>query len=170
MLDVSGSMNGDPLKKATEAIRGFVRELEPTNAKISILLFGDRCGYTCYATSNSHRINSGINKIEREFDQRTYGNGNCATPINTKGEDFSDKNARKVIVLLTDGVWNHQVSEIRAAERLKNNGTVIHAIGFGGADEKFLNKLSSGNAGKLVDLNTLDTALREVASSIATEA
>lgn len=170
MLDVSGSMSGDPLKKATEAIRGFVRELEPTNAKISILLFGDRCGYTCYATSNSHRINSGINKIEREFDQRTYGNGNCATPINTKGEDFSDKNARKVIVLLTDGVWSHQSSEVKAAERIKGNGTVIHAIGFGGADETFLNRLSSGNSGRLVDLNTLDAALKEVASSIATEA
>ena len=169
MLDVSGSMCS-PLAKAIEAIRGFVHELEPVKAKISILLFADRCGYTCYATRDKREIEKGINEIQPAFDRNDYGWGNCATPINTKGEDFSDNKSKRIIVVLTDGVWNHQASEIRAAERLKNNGTVIHAIGFGGADEKFLNKLSSGNAGKLVDLNTLDTALREVASSIATEA
>lgn len=169
MLDVSGSMCS-PLAKAIEAIRGFVHELEPVKAKISILLFADRCGYTCYATNNKSEIENGINAIQPTFNSYTYGGGNCATPINTKGEDFSDKSSKRVIVVLTDGVWNHQPSEIRAAERLKSNGTVIHAIGFGYADLDFLNKLSSKNAGKLVDINALDVTLKNLGSSIATEA
>ena len=79
-----------------------------------------------------------------------------------------DWDAVKIMVVLTDGYWGNQASEILAATAAKDSGVIMYGIGIGEADQAFLNKISSGH-GKKVDLSQLTSAFKEVATSIATE-
>ena len=72
------------------------------------------------------------------------------------------------MIVLTDGYWGNQSSEISASDAAKAEGIIIYGIGIGEADQTFLDRISSGK-GKKVDLSNLSGAFREVASSIATE-
>ena len=170
MLDVSGSMWGTPMDMAIKAIRDFSDELRPSGARISILLFGDTSGYTCRYTNDPKEISNGIGQIKQLFESGRYGWGNGETPLTARGNEFRDKESRKVIVVLTDGVWSYQQKEIVASDALKQKNIIIHAIGFGGADLSFLERISSDQGGRLVDLAALDTTLKEIASTIPTEA
>ena len=81
----------------------------------------------------------------------------------------TDKNENEYfLVVLTDGIWGNQASEIRTADSAKNDGVIIYGIGIGEADQAFLDRISSSR-GKKVDLSQLTSVFKEVATSIATE-
>lgn len=163
MIDTSGSMSGSPIKEARRAAKEFVSEFNLSQVYISIISFADRSQYKCKWENNERRIYSAIDSV----DVNDVGYGNEETPIKNNYNVFS-KNCPKVIVVLTDGYWNDQKTEEIAAEKAKRDGVIIYGIGIGGADEKFLQKISSGK-GKKVDLSQLTATFKEVASSIATE-
>ena len=163
MIDTSGSMSGSPIKEARRAAKEFVSEFNLNQVYISIISFADRSQYKCKWENNEHRIYSAIDSV----DVNDVGYGNEETPIKNNYNRFS-KDCPKVIVVLTDGYWNDQKTEEIAAEKAKRDGVIIYGIGIGGADEQFLQKISSGK-GKKVDLSQLTATFKEVASSIATE-
>ena len=165
MVDTSGSMSGKPIKLARKALLDFVRETDLTRFKISILNFADKGKFECSYENN-------INKIERAIASvdvgSVCGSGNEETPLASYGNNFTEKNNR-IIVVLTDGVWNDQKKEEKAAAKLKSQGITIYAIGFGGADEKFLNVIASESGARKIDLSKLSETFIEIADSIATE-
>ena len=163
MIDTSGSMSGSSIKEARRAAKEFVSEFNLNQVYISIISFADRSQYKCKWENNERRIYSAIDSV----DVNDVGYGNEETPIKNNYNVFS-KDCPKVIVVLTDGYWNDQKTEEIAAEKAKQDGVIIYGIGIGGADEKFLQKISSGK-GKKVDLSQLTATFKEVASSIATE-
>ena len=170
VIDVSGSMSGDRIHEAISAIRSFVGELKFGGAtKVSILLFGDLCGYTCRSATTASEVQKGIDAIYPTFDKGVYKWGTSATPLTLHGNDFVDKKANRVIVVLTDGEWGNQNREALAAQSIKANGTTIYAVGVADADQAFLDRLASKRGAK-VDLKDLGTTFKTIASSIATEA
>jgi molecular chaperone DnaK (HSP70) len=170
VIDVSGSMSGDRIQKAISAVREFVGELKFNGStKVSILLFGDLCGYTCRAATTAAEVKRGIDSIYPTFDVGTYKWGTGATPLTLHGNDFTDRNANRVIVVLTDGEWGRKDAEIRAAQTIKANGTTIYAVGVADANKDFLDKLASKKGAK-VELKDLGSTFKAIASSIATEA
>ena len=82
--------------------------------------------------------------------------------------DLGIESNHRLDVVLTDGYWDDQTTEEHAASSAIKDGILIYGIGIGGADESFLQKISSGK-GKKVDLSQLTATFKEVASSIATE-
>ena len=170
VIDVSGSMSGDRITQAIAATREFVNELKlGGSTKVSILLFGDRCGYTCRSATSAADVNRGIDSIYPTFNAGTYDWGTSAKPLTEHGTDFVDRNANRVIVVLTDGEWSYKDAEVSAATRIKANGTTIYAIGIGGANKDFLDRLASKKGAK-VELNELSSTFGEIARTIATEA
>lgn len=171
VVDVSGSMSVDGrINEAISAIRSFVGELKlGGSTRVSILLFGDLCGYTCRGASTASEVNKGIDAIYPTYDKGTYKWGTSATPLTQHGNDFVDRKSNRVIVVLTDGEWGNQTKEILAAQAIKANGTTIYAVGVADADQAFLDKLASKKGAK-VDLKNLSATFKAIASSIATEA
>jgi len=164
MVDTSGSMSGEPIRLAKKALRDFVREIDTSKFKVSILNFADTGRFECSYEIDSRQIDNAISSV----DVSTCGYGNDETPLTSYGHRFTEMNNR-IIVVLTDGAWSNQSVEEVAAERLKSDGITIYAIGFGGADERFLNKIASESGAHKIDLSKLSQTFVEIAGSIATE-
>jgi len=165
LVDTSYSMEGNPIRLAREAIKDFVKELDLSRFSVSIVNFADRGRFECSNENNVRNIGKAISSLAVE----TCGIGNAETPLNSFGNKFSEKDINHIIVVLTDGVWSDQATEVAAAKRLKANGITIYAIGFGEADEKFLNKVASDEGARKIDLSRLSETFVEIADSIATE-
>ena len=166
MLDTSYSMVGDPMWKAKQAMRDFVNELDLSKCKVSILDFADRSRWVCDFTNSLAQLTGAINSLDVDG---PCGVANAETPLTTRGSAFKTRDAAKIIVVLTDGMWANQGVEIRTAAKLKDKGIVIYAVGFGGADESFLQQIASEKGARKIDLSKLSTTFKEIASSIATE-
>lgn len=163
MIDTSGSMSGNPLVEAKKAAKGFVDEFDFSRVAISVISFADSSTFKCHNEDNQR-------KLYRAIDSVTVGEvgyGNDETPVESNWKRFS-KDITRIIVVLTDGYWSYQSLEEEAAEIAKKDGVIIYGIGIAGADEAFLNHISSV-AGKKVDLSELNETFKQVASSIATE-
>ena len=155
MIDVSGSMDGSPVREARRAAKGFVSEFDLKHVYISVISFADRVGSHCRWENNASSLNRAIDSVAVDG---KYGYGTTG-PIGAE---------RGIMVILTDGYWANQNSEEKEADRAKRDGIIIYAIGIGDADESFLRRISSGK-GRKVDLSQLTQTFKEVASSIATE-
>lgn len=187
MIDTSGSMQWDdeefsnycalspekqrtftpshrPMKEAKKAAKDFVQQFNLQNTYISVMGFGDSTKYVCKWSNNLSQLNSAIDEIQCG----TAGWGNKETPIRSNADKFMTKDGSKVMVILTDGVWDDQRTEENAADRAKRNNVLIYGIGIADADEAFLDRISSGK-GRKVDLSQLTSVFKEVAVSIATE-
>ena len=165
MVDTSYSMNGEPIRLAREAVRDFAKQLDLSKFTVSILNFADSGRFECKNENNARNIDRAVSSLAVE----TCGIGNGETPLKSFGTNFSGKYPNRIIVVLTDGAWSDQYTEEVAANRLKADGITIYAIGFGGADENFLNKIASEEGARKIDLSKLSETFIEIAGSIATE-
>lgn len=163
MIDTSGSMSGTPIAEARKAAKEFVNQFDLSHVYISIISFADSSQYKCKWENNSGKIYSAIDAVS----VNDVGYGNAETPIKNNYVKFT-RDCPRIIVVLTDGYWDDQTTEEHAASSAIKDGILIYGIGIGGADESFLQKISSGK-GKKVDLSQLTATFKEVASSIATE-
>lgn len=166
MLDTSYSMEGDPMRQAKKAMHDFVSSLNLKHTKVAILDFADRSRWACDFTNDSFKLGRTIDSLNVDG---PCGIANAETPLTNHGHEFKDRKAAKIIVVLTDGVWSDQNSEIRAAAKLKDSGITIYAVGFGGANESFLSQIASEKGARKIDLSKLSSTFKEIASSIATE-
>ncbi len=166
MLDTSYSMEGSPMRQAKDAMKDFVRSLDLSCVKIAILDFADKSRWVCDFTNDSSKLNSAINSLDVDG---PCGICNGETPLTNRGNDFKSKDSAKIIVVLTDGVWSDQNTEIKTAKRLKSEGVTIYAVGVEGADEDFLGEIASEKGARKIDLSKLSSTFKEIASSIATE-
>jgi len=165
MVDTSGSMSGEPIRLAREAIRDFVKQLDLSRFNVSIVNFANRGKFECRNENNIRSIDKAVSSLAVD----TCGNGNEETPLSSFGNKFSEKDRKRIIVVLTDGVWDNQTREETSAKKLIADEVTIYAIGFGGADERFLNKIASEKGARKIDLSRLSETFVEIAGSIATE-
>ena len=167
MLDTSGSMSGEPVAEAKRAMHGFVDTLNlEGGAKVAVVDFADKGSWTCRFSSDKHTISRAIDSIAIDGHN---GWGNAFTPLNHYGTEFNQKDGTRIVVVLTDGIWLHQDTEINASKRVKADGIIVYAIGFGSADKGFLEQIASEGGARKVDLSKLTDTFKDIASSIATE-
>lgn len=162
VVDSSGSMCGEPIEKAKRAVLDFVSVMDLKHTYVSILDFASTNAYTCKNSQSMSEIQNGV---------RSLGNvgGGTNGPLGKHGGDYYRKDTVKIIVVLTDGAWFNADAEELAAQRLKQDGFIIYAIGFGSANERFLNSIASEKGARKIDLSKLQSTFKEIASTIATE-
>jgi Mg-chelatase subunit ChlD len=161
-VDLSGSMKGEPIEKAKQAMHEFVVKLEEGNIKISILAFAEKVKCVLPLNTDFNDINAVISKLN----DVNVGSGTSAEPFTNaldtlKGELFKNEDKVCYIIVLTDGVWAHQKRAISAAKKCHEAGIEIIALGFGNADYEFLKKIAS------IDEFAFITSLTELSGSFS---
>ena len=165
-IDVSGSMSGTPLDDAKRAMCDFVYNLESDNTFFGVVVVSDRTQIVCDLTNDSEECIRKINSIS--CGQSGYGNS--AHPFGTIKEMLSKVDGRLFAVVLADGVWDYQQAAIEAAHRCNEAEIETAAIGFGSADERFLQAISSEDANAMfVSQNELSAAFGSIAQSLGSQ-
>ncbi len=168
-IDLSGSMSGEPVKKAQAAMKEFVRQMDPQIVKVGLLAFADHVNMLLRPTDDYKRAMREIDAIKVGI----VGICNRAEPFT---EAFSalqisrfDKNKDKIryLVLLTDGVWDNAGYAIKQAKRCHKDGIEVMALGFGGADYHFLKQIASTDEfASLTNLSDLAGSFSKIAQAI----
>lgn len=164
-VDVSGSMSGEPIKDALDAMCHFVDNFEdyPGDVRIGAIAVSDTSKIVQSLTSNLGKCKSSIRSIT-----------SCMTGVCNDGHPFDDirsmlsrEKGRKIGIVLADGMWSYQDQAVSAAHSCHRLGIDITGIGFGSADQKFLKDISSGDVqAMLVDQSELTQSFGKIAQEI----
>lgn len=176
-IDLSGSMYGAPVKKAKEAAMEFVRcmaanEKDLGTVQIGIMGFADEAKMVCRNSGEIKELKKAIDKISISWSDSypSVGGGNRNNPIEDAYKEFSniEDTRKKILVILTDGVWGCTQRAIDWSDRYRREGLDIIAVGFGDADEKFLQRISTSSENALLtDLDHLVESFGSIAQEIS---
>jgi len=168
-VDLSGSMSGKPVEKAQEAMIEFVEQMDPDYIKIGLMSFADRTKMVIKPTEDFTKVKNAINGIN----VGDVGICNGAEPFtdarNTLcGGRLKDKSeVIKYLVVLTDGVWENPTFAIKQAQMCHRQEIEVMALGFGGADYKFLKEIAStDDFASLTNLTDLSGSFSKIAQAI----
>ena len=164
-VDVSGSMSGEPIKDALDAMCHFVDNFEdyPGDVQIGAIAVSDESKIVQPLTGNLSKCKSSIRSIT-----------SCMTGVCNDGHPFNDiksmlssEKGRRIGIVLADGMWSYQDQAVAAAHLCHRLGIDITGIGFGSADQKFLKDISSGDVqAMLVDQSELTQSFGKIAQEI----
>jgi molecular chaperone DnaK (HSP70)/uncharacterized protein YegL len=164
-VDLSGSMSGEPLREAQKAMKQFVDEMDNNLVRIGLIPFSDRVRCTVSPTHHYHKVKDGINALTISSD---FGYGNSAHPFVLGYDQLVKSDADvKYIIVLTDGMWGCSTDAIEKAKRCHAAGIEVMALGFGAANQEFLQKIASTNEFvSMTDLANLGGSFSKIAQSI----
>lgn len=162
-FDLSGSMRGAPLVEAKKAAHAFVSNCDLTTTAIGLISFADTVAVDQVATNHNA-------SIERAIDELTIGKtgrGNLAHPFQEILDLLGNKPGRNYAVILADGVWVGQRRAKAAAHACHRVGINIIAVGFGKADQDFLDAIaSSSEQSFFTDLGSLTETFSGIAREL----
>ena len=162
-FDLSGSMSGKPLNEAKKAAEKFVSQCDLTTTSVGLISFSDSVLVDQKATQNNKEI---VRAIKQLSIGRT-GHGNHANPFEEIHTRLSNAPGIRYAIVLADGVWAHQNAAIKQAQQCHAAGIEVIAVGFGGADRKFLAQIaSSSEQSFFTDLNRLTDAFSTIAQEL----
>ncbi|MEE6258118.1 Hsp70 family protein [Plantactinospora sonchi] len=162
-FDLSGSMSGLPLAEAQRAARAFVSQLDLTTTSVGLIAFSDKVRTTQSATGNANRIERAIKALQ----VGSTGYGNATHPFDELYKLLASVPGRRFGVVLADGVWSRQDLAVRQAQRCHRDHIDVVAVGFGGADERFLRQIASSTEQALfTDLHQLTAVFGTIAREI----
>ncbi len=170
-IDESGSMCGDAVAKACKAAADFIRELPEGSFYITVQGFADRQKDYCTFVANPQEALDVLPTIIKDTRKNKLGICNRCEPIEKCHMDLKHEapTDNKILVILTDGVWERPKLAIEHADKAKRDGIQIAAIGFGSADERFLRKISSKDSlSILTSVDNLSSAFSSIAQEFST--
>lgn len=163
-VDLSGSMFGQPLTEAQNAAKRFVTELDLSHVSLGLIVFADRVHVTQEICQNARKLNKGIERWSDSMETGDVGWGNSAEPFSEALKILRRLEDPRFLIVLTDGMWNDQNRAIERASKCRDEGIEIIAIGFGGADRKFLKAIATSDESALfTDLNQLVGSFSKIA-------
>ncbi len=160
-VDLSRSMDGEPIEAAKDSIRRFVRTLAEPNTRFSLIGFGDKVKVVQELNNDTEVI---INSIE-DLKVKMLGRGTDASPLDTARAVIGGQPGVGIIVVLTDGIWGKRDNAVDQALNCRADGITIIAVGLGEADTSFLRQIATVDDGAL--FTTIDK-LGDTFGTIAT--
>lgn len=181
IFDASNSMNGKwegatKIERAREILKEAITSLEGVpNLELALRVYGHQSPITptfqdCddtklevpFGTNNFAKIKFFIEHVEPK------GTTPIARSLEAAADDFPDKNARNVIILITDGLEACDQFPCEVAQQLKQKGINVTPFVVGlGIDLKYLNDFDC--IGRFYEASTLD-AFRKVMQSVLSDA
>ncbi|MBR4626766.1 MAG: VWA domain-containing protein [Ruminococcus sp.] len=183
VLDVSGSMDGTPMRETKNAAVKFVDYVltENPSIDISLITYSSSASQNILSSSNRDEL---VNAIQR---MSAYGRTDMYDGIafgDTALE--SSQNPRKLMFVMSDGFPNagptgndgsYSTAIIKKANEVKDKGTIIYSLGYfhdySGAEtsvseaQKLMNDIASpGCAYNIKDTNDLAFVFDELADSV----
>lgn len=170
LMDVSGSMSGEPLKLTKSAAKGFVEALAP-NDRVAVISFADTVKLVQDYTSDHAQANAAI-------DELAAFRGNTALYDATAAAAFkagTSQSSRRAVILLSDGAQNGVkivTTRDQAIAAVAGAGVPFFVVGEGkDIDRDYLTRLGSVSNGryleapKLSDLNGLYAGIGQLLQS-----
>lgn len=135
VLDVSGSMSGDPIAQMKEAAQGFLDTAVGGGAQVGLVSYSGEAQVLERLDSSATALSVAVSDLS------SGGNTNIEDGL-VKGEQvLSAGNAdRRIIVLMSDGAPNEGKTEdglIAYADELKERGYKIYTVGFNEGPEGY---------------------------------
>lgn len=162
-IDVSGSMGGQPLEDAQNAMISFARQFEDMQTSIGILAVSERTEWVLKPSDDIEDVTQKLRNVEAGM----TGWGSSAHPFDIARPYLSQIKGQRYIIVLADGQWSCQDEAVRSAQKCHEAGIEVAAIGFGSADESFLNAISSQkDLSILTDQSMLTQSFGKIAQSI----
>ncbi len=166
-VDLSGSMAGGPLLQAKRAIEEFVQNLDLARMEVAMIGFADQAELLLEPTHEHKKIERALRNMR--VDGRRFGYGNTASPFSIVYGRQEQREHKEYIVLVTDGVWAYKENALKEARRCKEMQIEIHALGFGAADEQFLEQIVSREEyADMTELTMLTQGFTKIAQIIGT--
>lgn len=138
-IDVSGSMDGAPLKEAKKAAKEFVAGTDLASSSIGIGVVSNGSKLLQVPTQNGSHIIRAIDSVTCGSE----GYGNSAHPFDTIYKSLQNVGGMRIGIVLADGVWSKQSLAVSRAQRCHEEGIEIVGVGFGSADKRFIEDISS---------------------------
>ena len=167
-IDLSGSMSGEPTRKAMKAMDDFVKQMDSDYTRIGIIAFADTTKVVLRPTDDFKSVHNTIAGLERV----DVGICNDAEPFTSAYEMLNGRFGKneseiKYVVVLTDGCWSNTSTAINAAKKCHKAGIEVMALGFGSADYAFLKKIASTDEfASVTDLSNLGGSFSKIAQAI----
>jgi molecular chaperone DnaK (HSP70) len=160
-IDVSGSMQGSKLAEAKAACLGFIDELERAGLadRVAVVSFGSDARTILGLGGSSAATRRAVEALSIE------GSTNLAAGLRCADAELAAHAGRRVVVVLTDGEPDDRASALTVRGRLVESGVEVIARGVAGADEAFLDELSTGD-GELVGEGELGGNFRGIARQL----
>ena len=163
-FDVSGSMSGKPIAEAKKAAEKFVSQCDLETTSVGLIAFSDLVNVDQSATHDRKAISNAINRLS----SGSTGHGNSTDPFDTIYSLFANASGLRYAIVLADGVWSHQENAVVRAKRCHEAGIEVIAIGFGGADKQFLNRIaSSSEQSFFTDMSKLTETFSTIAQELS---
>lgn len=162
-IDVSGSMEGEPLQDARNAMISFVKQFEDTGTKIGVMAVSEKVAWVQKPSDDADTV------IQALYNTRAgmTGWGSSAHPFDDARNVLSGIKGNRYIIVLADGQWSGAQAAISSAKRCHAEGIEVAAIGFGTANETFLKSISSqSDLSILTDQSMLTQSFGKIAQSI----
>lgn len=165
-VDVSGSMDGTPLRDALNAMCHFVDEVSnyPGDVQVGVIAVSDRSQVVQGLTGNLRKCKDKIRSITCGM----TGYCNSMHPFDDIMSALKHKQGKRIGIVLADGMWSHQDKAVKRARDCHGEGIDTTGIGFGSADEKFLRDITSGDyKAMLVSQSELTQSFGKIAQEIS---
>ncbi len=159
-VDLSRSMDGEPIEAAKQSIRDFVNVLQDDETYFSLIGFGDKIKVVQELTNDPRVILGSIDELKVKM----VGRGTDASPLDVAHSILSRPGVG-IIVVLTDGIWGKRDRAVDQAMSCRSDNITIIAIGLGEADTSFLRQIATVEDGAL--FTTIDR-LGDTFGTIAT--
>lgn len=169
-VDVSGSMEGDPLAQARGAARAFVEGLAPIDS-VALVTFSDGAAPALNFTADKPAVFAALESLQAV--------GNTALYQATSVSAFvaaAAQTQRKAVILLSDGVDFGNRSAVSRDDSLAQAATIgvpFFVVGLGSEiDRTYLEALAQGTGGRFLEAPTpagLSDLYRSIGDSLRSQ-
>ena len=159
-VDLSRSMDGEPIEAAKQSIRDFVNTLQDKDTYFALIGFGDKIKVVQELTNDPRTILGSIEDLKVKM----VGRGTDASPLDV-ARSMLARPGVGIIVVLTDGIWGKRDKAVEQAMGCRSDNITIIAVGLGEADTSFLRQIATVDDGAL--FTTIDR-LGDTFGTIAT--
>ena len=147
LIDVSGSMEGEPIREVRRAAIQLLRNWDRPNTSFAIVPFSNQAYLLRPILTPAQDPKTLINQIQG---LRAEGGTFMSSALHQAQIAFNDSSSsRHAVMLFTDGWAMDPLKTRRLASAIRQRGMVITAIGTQEADHTFLLRLTGGDPAKV---------------------
>ncbi len=157
LIDVSGSMEGEPIREVRDAAIQFLRTWDLPNTSFAVVPFSNQAFPLRPILMPGQDPQILIDQM-RKFE--ALNGTNMGSALQQAQIAFNESpSSRRAVMLFTDGLATDPLETRRLASAMRRRGIVITAIGTQDADHGFLLSLTGNDATKVFSTQTGDFAL-----------